>query len=119
MPATSPSPSRSRHPLRASAAQSPYPAISITLPDGQVDDETAELLHDFVHSHPHTPVEELPDPTTTYEIGGPQVDKIVLETQRRERAARPWWRRPSATWSMFRRRQTLMKLIGLLIGLSS
>jgi hypothetical protein len=52
----------------------------------------------------------LPDPTT-YEIGGPQVDKIALETQRRERAARPWWRRPSATWSVFRRRQGLKELI--------
>jgi hypothetical protein len=110
MSATSPSPSRSRHRLRASAAQSSYSAISVALPDGQVDDETAELLHEFVHSHPHTPVEELPDPTT-YEIGGPQVDKIALETQRRERAARPWWRRPSATWSVFRRRQALTKLI--------
>lgn len=108
MPATSPSPSRSR--LRPSAAQSPYPVIGVALPDGQVDDETAELLHEFVHPHPHTPVEELPDPTT-YEIGGPQVDKIALETQRRERAARPWWRRPSATWSVFRRRQGLKELI--------
>jgi hypothetical protein len=109
MPSTSPSPSLSPHRLRANAAQGPYPAISLVLPDGQVDNETAELLHEFVHSHPHTPVEELSDPT---KIGGPQVDKIALETQRRERAARPWWRRPSATWFMFRRSQTLAKLIG-------
>ncbi len=97
MPTTSPSPPRSRPRLRVGAIQSPYPAISDVLPESQVDDETAELLHEFVHSHPHTPVEELSDPTT-YEIGGSQVDKSALEAQRRERAARPWWRRPSATW---------------------
>ena|SRR5260221_5622716 len=99
MPATSPSPPRSRPRLRIGAIQSPYAAISahVVLPEGQVDDETAELLHEFVHSHSHTPVEESPD-LTTYEIGGSQVDKIALETQRRERAARPWWRRPSSTW---------------------
>jgi hypothetical protein len=98
MPATtSRSPSRSRSRLRAGALQSSYLATSIVLPDGQVDDETAELLHEFIHSHPHTPVEELSDPTN-YDIDGSQVDKIALEAQRRERATRPWWRRPSATW---------------------
>lgn len=99
MPVTSPSPPRSWPRLRIGAIQSPYPAISAqaVLPEGQVDDETAELLHEFVHPHPHTPVEELPDSTTS-EIGGSQVDKIALEAQLRERAARPWWRRPSPTW---------------------
>ena len=99
MPATSPSPPRSRPRLRIGAIQSSYPAIGAQaiLPEGQVDDETAELLHEFVHSHSHTPVEELPDLITS-EIAGSQVDKIALEAQRRERAARPWWRRPSPTW---------------------
>lgn len=98
MSATSPSPPRSRPRLRIGAIQSPCTTISdVVLPEGQVDDETAELLHEFVHSHTHTPVEESPDSTTS-EIGGSQVDKIALEAQRRERAARPWWRRPSPTW---------------------
>lgn len=89
MPATSPSPPCSRPRLRIGA--------QAVLFEGQVDDETAELLHEFVHSHSHTPVEELSDLTTS-ENAGSQVDKIALEAQRRERAARPWWRRPSPTW---------------------
>jgi len=99
MPATSPSPPRSRPRLRIGATQSPYPAIGAqaVLPEGQVDVETAGLLHEFVHSHSHTPVEELSNSTTS-ENAGSQVDKIALEAQRRERAARPWWRRPSPTW---------------------
>jgi hypothetical protein len=91
---TSPSRSRSRSRLRAG----PYPPIGVAHLEGQVDDASAELLHEFVHSHPHSPVEELaPDPAG-YEVGGLEVDKVALEVQRLERDARPWWRRPSATW---------------------
>ncbi|KAI0291157.1 major facilitator superfamily domain-containing protein [Russula brevipes] len=97
MPTTSPSPSRSQSRRRADAIQSPFPSVSIVLPEGQVDDEAAELLHEFVHSHTPTPVEESPDPIT-YETGELQVDKVALEAQRLERTARPSWQRPSATW---------------------
>ena len=98
MTATSPSPSRSHHRLRPPpGTQSPYLTISTLSPEGQVDNEAAGLLHEFVHSHTHTPVNESPDPIT-YEIGGVEIDKVALEAQLRERAARPWWRRPSTTW---------------------
>jgi hypothetical protein len=96
---SSPPPSRPR--IRPGGAQSPYPIISTLLPEGQVDDEAAELLHEFVHSHTHTPVDEIPDPIAN-DIGGAEIDKVALEAQRRERAARPWWQRPSTTWSVLR-----------------
>ncbi|KAI0260813.1 major facilitator superfamily domain-containing protein [Gloeopeniophorella convolvens] len=93
------SPPRSRPPHRARTSQSPYPAINTVLPEGQVDDETAELLHEFVHSHTHTPVEEAPDAGfDTDSIDSVGVDQAALAAERSERAARPWWRRPSATW---------------------
>ena len=91
MPSASLSPSSSQPRLRAGAVQSPYPSNN-TKGQPEANDETAtanedsELLHEFMHSHARTPVEEL------------QVDKTALETQRLECAARPWWRRPSATW---------------------
>jgi hypothetical protein len=82
--------------LRAGVIQSPYPSIGVHLED-QVDGATAELLHEFVHSHTPLPVEEPPDPAT-YETGGLEIDKMALEAQRLERVSRPWWQRPSATW---------------------
>jgi hypothetical protein len=96
MPTTSPSPPRSRSRLRPGAIQSPYSSIGVHLED-DVDGATAELLHEFVHSHTPSPVEELPDPFT-HETGGLEIDKIALEAQRLERVSRPWWQRPSPTW---------------------
>jgi hypothetical protein len=81
--------------LRAGAIQSPYPSIGHL--EAQVDDAAAELLHEVMHSHPPSPLEELSDPATC-EMGGLEVDKIALEIQLLERVARPWWQRPSATW---------------------
>ena len=83
--------------LRADAIQSPYPSIGAVHVEAQVNDAASELLQEVVHSHAPSPVEELPDPATR-EIGGLEVDKIVLEVQLLERVARPWWQRPSATW---------------------
>lgn len=90
MTSASPSPSRS-------PSQSPYPSISTIPPEGQIGDEAAELLHEFVYSHRHTSIEDLPD-LNMYDGGGLDIDKVVLEAQRGERAARPWWQRASATW---------------------
>jgi hypothetical protein len=87
MPTTTPSPPRSR-------PHSPIGAVPL---ETQVDVAAPELLHDSVHSHAPSPVEELPDPAL-YEIGGSEVDKMALEVQRLERVARPWWQRPSPTW---------------------
>jgi hypothetical protein len=81
--------------IPASATQSPYPTLSTLLPEGQVDDEGAALLHEIVHPHNH--VGDLPD-STTCDIGEAGIDKVALEAQRRDRATRPWWRRPSSMW---------------------
>jgi hypothetical protein len=95
--AVSPSPPPSRPPLRASDIQDPYHPIGTVHLEGQVDEATPELLHRLVHSHPHSPVEELPE-AVMYGVGDLEVDKIALEVQRLKRVARPWWRRPSPTW---------------------
>jgi hypothetical protein len=83
--------------LRAGAIQSPYPSIGAVDLEDQVDDTAAELLHEVIHSHPSSPLEELPNPDTS-ETRGVEVDKVALEVQLLERIARPWWKRPSATW---------------------
>ena len=97
MPTASPSHSHPGPRLRAGAIQSPYPSISGDHLEAQVDDAAAELLHEVMHSHRSSPVEELPD-LATCEMGVLEVDKIALEVQLLERVARPWWQRPSATW---------------------
>lgn len=76
--------------------QRPYSPIGVVHLEGQVEVAAPELLHELVHSHAPSPVEELPDPAS-YEIGL-EVDETALEVQRLERAARPWWKRPSPTW---------------------
>jgi hypothetical protein len=83
--------------LRAGAIQSPYSSIGAVHLEAQVDGAAAEPLHEVMHSHARSPVEELPDPAAS-EMGGLEVDKIALEVQLLERVARPWWQRPSATW---------------------
>ncbi|KAI9453161.1 MFS general substrate transporter [Lactarius psammicola] len=96
MTSASPSPPRSLLSLRAAPSQHPYPSTSIP-PEGQIGDEAPELLHELVYSHSHTSIEDLPD-LNMYDCGGVDIDKVALEAQRGERAARPWWRRASATW---------------------
>lgn len=84
MPTTSPTGPR----LCTGAIQSPYPSIGTVHLEAQVVDAAAELPQ----SHPPPPIEELP------EMGGLEVDKMVLEVQLLERVARPWWKRPSVKW---------------------
>jgi hypothetical protein len=95
--AASPPPPCSRPRLRACDIHGPYYPIGAVHPEGQVDEAAPELLHKLVHSHPHSPVEELPD-AVTYGVGGLEVDNIALDVQRLKRVDRPWWRRPSPTW---------------------
>ena len=78
MTSASPSPTRSLLSLRAGPSQHPYPSTGTLPPEG---DEAAELYS-----------------TSTDDRGGVDIDKVALEAQRSERAARPWWRRASATW---------------------
>jgi hypothetical protein len=92
--------------LRAGAIQSPFPSIGAAHLEAQVDDTAAELLHEVMHSHPSSPLEELPN-AATCETRGIEVDKVALEVQLLERIARPWWQRPSATWRASRRCQIL------------
>ena len=87
MPTASPSPPLSR----------PHSPISVVPLESQVDVAAPELLHESVHSHTPSPVEELSDPAS-HETDGFEVDNMALEVQRRERVARPWWQRPSPTW---------------------
>jgi hypothetical protein len=64
--------------------------------NGEVGDESAELLHEFVHPHDHAGDALLEDPATlALESDG---DKAALECERAERAQQPWWKRPSAWW---------------------
>ena len=91
MTSTSPSPSRSLLSLRPGPSRHPYPFTSTIPPEG---DEAVELLPELVHS---TSIEDLPNPNM-YDRSGVDIDKVALEAQRSERAARPWWRRASATW---------------------
>lgn len=97
MTGVSPSPSRSLLSLRAGPSQLPYPSTSSIPPEGQIGDETPELLHEIVYTHSHTSIEDLPN-LNMYDHGGVDIDKVALEVQRGEHASRPWWRRASATW---------------------
>ncbi|KAH8985716.1 MFS general substrate transporter [Lactarius akahatsu] len=97
MTSTSPSPPRSPLSLRTGPSQHPYSSANTIPPEGQLGDEAAELLHEFVYSHSHASIEGLPN-LNMYDGGGVDIDKVALEAQRGEHAARPWWRRASATW---------------------
>ncbi|KAH9037056.1 MFS general substrate transporter [Lactarius pseudohatsudake] len=97
MTSASPSPPRSLLSLRTGPSQHPYSSANTIPPEGQLGDEAAELLHEFVYSHSHASIENLPN-LNMYDGGGVDIDKVALEAQRGEHAARPWWRRASATW---------------------
>ena len=95
MTSASPSPSRSLS-LRDGTSQHPHPSTSIP-PEGQIGNETAELLRKFVYSHSPTSIEDLSN-LNMYDHGRVDIDKVALEAQRDEHAAHPWWRRASASW---------------------
>ncbi|KAH9170171.1 major facilitator superfamily domain-containing protein [Lactarius sanguifluus] len=97
MTSASPSPPRSLLSPRTGPSQQPYSSAITIPPEGQLGDEAAELLHEFVYSHSHASIENLPN-LNMYDGGGVDIDKVALEAQRGEHAARPWWRRASATW---------------------
>lgn len=96
MTSASPSPARSLLSLRDASSQNPHPSTGTILRDGHIGNETAELLRESVYS-PQTSIEDLPN-LNTFDRGGMNIDKVALEAQRGEHAARPWWRRASATW---------------------
>jgi hypothetical protein len=96
MTSVSPSPARSLLSLHDAPSQNPHPSTG-TIREGQTSYETAELLCQSVYSHTPTSIEDLSN-LDTYDHGGLDIDKVALEVQRREHAARPWWRRASTTW---------------------
>ena len=106
MSTTSPSQSYPGPGRSPGAIQSPYPSTGVVHDEAQVDDTAAEMLHDVMHSHPSSPLEELPN-LATCETRDIEVDKVALEVQLLERIARPWWQRPSATWRASRLFQIL------------
>lgn len=69
-----------------SRSRTPVPDIeALVLPDGTVSDETADLLHEFVHpSHHH---ENLFDEPT-----------VAGDNDLELRLSLPWWKRPSSLW---------------------
>lgn len=102
MTSASPPPSPSSHPLPNlpdGSLQLPYASTSTIPPEGQIGNQTAELLREFVNTHSPTgtSIEDFPNLNMSdrCEVG---IDKVALEAQRDEHAARPWWRRASVTW---------------------
>ena len=97
-PSPSP-PSNSLLNLPDGALQLPYPSTSAIPSEGQIGNQTAEVLREVVNSHSPTgtSIEDLPNPNM-FDRGGVGIDKVALEAQRDEHAARPWWRRASVTW---------------------
>jgi hypothetical protein len=96
MTSASTSPARSLLSLRDAPSQNPHPSTGTILRERHIGNETAELLRESVYS-PQISIEDLPN-LNTFDHGGMKIDKVALEAQRGEHAARPWWRRASATW---------------------
>ena len=99
MSSASPSPHRSLLNLRDGPSQHPEPSADtvLTVREGQISNETVELLRESVYSHTPSSIEDLPN-LNAHDYGEVDIDRVALEAQRREHAARPWWRRASATW---------------------
>ena len=83
--------------LRGDPSQHPEQSTGTILLGGQISNETAGRLRESLHSPPPPSIEDMPL-LNTYDRGGMDIDKVALEAQRREHAARPWWRRASAIW---------------------
>ncbi|KZT09660.1 MFS general substrate transporter [Laetiporus sulphureus 93-53] len=104
-----PSRSRSRRP-RASRNSSlvsvpylPDNPDALVNPDGQIGDEAAELLHEFVHPHRHDSDETLTaDEEPREEADGSlENDDLLEEAVLEWRQSLPWWKRPSPWWFIF------------------
>jgi hypothetical protein len=97
--AKSSSASRTRpHLSRRATSQHSVPYLpngpaDLILPSGAVGEESADLLHDFIHPSHHQGEETL--------VEGDEPEEPEDEVDARERArmaAKPWWRRPSPWW---------------------
>ncbi|KIY72114.1 MFS general substrate transporter [Cylindrobasidium torrendii FP15055 ss-10] len=64
---------------------------NMVLSDGTITEQTAELLHEFVHPHQHT--------EDTLVAEGPYEDEdAAVDAELKARAKLPWWKRPSPYW---------------------
>ncbi|PCH37836.1 MFS general substrate transporter [Wolfiporia cocos MD-104 SS10] len=94
----------SRNPSLASLARVPEGPAALINPEGQLSNETAELLHEFVHPHRHESedtliqeeVEEVAEEGTPEFDGSSDGDNEEAAAAWRE--SLPWWRRPSPIW---------------------
>jgi hypothetical protein len=79
-------PSRSRsHRTQLSATYLPNEPEDLALSAGVVGEEVADILN---HSGPHR----------LHEVEETRVDQSEEVVDMRERAARPWWKRPAPWW---------------------
>ncbi|TFY57982.1 hypothetical protein EVJ58_g6698, partial [Rhodofomes roseus] len=82
-------PRTSRNPSVVSVPYLPTGPNVLINPDGQIDDETAELLHEFVHPHHHAAEDTLVAEEDEEDDGA--FEAAILEW----RQGLPWWKRPS------------------------
>lgn len=73
----------------------PLPSDVPINPDDPVSEQTAELLHEFVHPHHHHPRENPPETEEELDGGG---DAPIIAKELEEMQSRVWWKRPSAVW---------------------
>jgi len=115
-------PRASRNSSLASVLYLPRNPEALINPDGQIGEDAAELLQEFVHPHRHeidaTLVEE--DLQGENLEGSPEDednededDQFEAENAewRQNLLSLPWWRRPSSLWSVFSLSSTKMQTI--------
>ena len=90
-------PRTSRNPSVVSVPYLPIGPTALIDPDGQIGDEAAELLHEFVHPH-HQADYTLVEDDEGEE--GDEDDGAFEQAILNWRSALPWWKRPSPWWSV-------------------
>ena len=93
-----------RSPIRGGSRprQAPYlplPSDVPNNPDSPVSEQAAELIHEFIHPHPHPSQENLLEAEEELDDAGGDAPVIAKELE--EMRGRAWWKRPSALWCAF------------------
>ena len=73
----------------------PLPSDIPANPDSPVSEQTAGLIHEFIHPHHHSQ-ENLSEAEEELDATGGDAPVIAKELE--EMRSRVWWRRPSALW---------------------
>lgn len=95
-------PRTSRNPSVASISYLPTGPSALIEPDGQIGEEAAELLHEFIHPHHHaedTLIAEVEEGEEDEDDDDGAFEEAIEEWRR----GLPWWKRPSPWWSVHRR----------------